>query len=248
MSSESSAHESQQLPVAATSQPAAPDSDDWQSELPDYLQGATRTDWLLWGGLVAAGIYSLALIPFRAVLLVNYTFLYTFLTGSNLSVLTLAAYHSKNYAFLALVLIVATLSAVKFLLLYFFIGKRWGKKFIDAMFANHPPRWFLKTEEFIYKNLGFCFFLATLPFSPVPATVIVAIAGIQRAKGWVVSIWVLGFTFLLKCFYAYLGITFGPQVQDTLEVVNKYLNWVTLALIGYFIISVTLKNRKNKTI
>ncbi|AKK06902.1 hypothetical protein CMUST_13030 [Corynebacterium mustelae] len=214
------------------------------SELPEFLANATRADWVLWGLMVAAGIYGFALIPFRALLLVNHPFLYAGLSGSNLAVLTVGATHSDKPWHLVAVVIIATLSAAKFLPLYFLLGKRWGKEFVDMMFAGHPPRWFSKLENFIYNHQGFSFLLSCIPFSPISPVLIVTISGIKRARGLFVSLWVLGFITLLKLFYLYLGVTFGTQVQGTLEVINRYITWITIALIAWLFISINLKQRK----
>lgn len=214
------------------------------SELPEFLANATRTDWVLWGLMVAAGIYSFALIPFRALLLVNHPFFYAGLSGSNLAVLTVGATYSDKPWQLVAVIIIATLSAAKFLPLYFLLGKRWGKEFVDMMFAGHPPKWFSKLENFIYNHQGFSFLLSCIPFSPISPVLIVTISGIKRARGIFVSMWVLSFITLLKLFYLYLGITFGTQVQDTLEVINRYITWITIALIAWLFISINLKQRK----
>lgn len=215
-----------------------------QQNLPSFLVKPQRMDLVLYGALIAVGIFSFALMPFRAVLLNDYTLQNVFLTGGSFSVLKLSAENPDRPVFLALVVIVAALSMIKFLPLYYLMGRRWGQEFIDLSFANHPPLWFRKLENFIYRRLGFCLFLSFVPFSPIPATIIIAIGGIQRVKGWVVAAYAFVFAAMLKSFYVYLGLTFGEEVRSTLEVIDKYVMRITLALIAYMFISIWYKNWK----
>ena len=215
-----------------------------QQNLPSFLVKPQRMDLVLYGALIAMGIYGFALMPFRAVLLNTYTLQNVFLTGGSFSVLKLSAENPDRLGFLAFVVVVAALSMIKFLPLYYLMGRRWGQEFIDLSFANHPPLWFRKLENFIYKYPGFCLFLSFIPFSPIPATIIFAIGGIQKIKGWVLAGYAFVFAVMLKCFYVYLGLTFGEEVRNTLEVIDKYVMRITLALIAYMFISIWFKNRK----
>lgn len=222
------------------------DTDSWKQELPSFMQNFQRFDWILWGLLAASGIYGLALLPFRAVLLIDYTFVYTVLSGSSLSVLALTAENEDNVGLIVATVLVAAVSMVKFLPLFYLIGKRWGPMFIDYSFMGHPPLWFRKLENFIYRHPGFCLLLSYIPFSPIPATIIVVIAGIKRTKGWVIGAYVLVYAIALKCFYVYLGLTFGATVRETLVTIERYVTWITFALLGYMFFTMWLKSKRKK--
>ena len=62
-----------------------------QQNLPSFLVKPQRMDLVLYGALIAVGIFSFALMPFRAVLLNDYTLQNVFLTGGSFSVLKLSA-------------------------------------------------------------------------------------------------------------------------------------------------------------
>ncbi|MDK8718427.1 hypothetical protein QP892_07870 [Corynebacterium pseudodiphtheriticum] len=222
------------------------DTESWQKELPSFMRNFERFDWILWGLLAASGIYGLALLPFRAVLLIDYTFVYTVLSGSSLSVLALTAENENNTGLIIAAVLVAAVSMVKFLPLFFLIGKRWGPSFIDYSFMGHPPLWFRKLENFIYRHPGFCLLLSYIPFSPIPATIIVVIAGIKRTKGWIIGAYVLVYAIALKCFYVYLGLTFGATVRETLVTIERYVTWITFALLGYMFFTMWLKSKRKK--
>ncbi|MEY8210096.1 hypothetical protein [Corynebacterium sp. MNWGS58] len=231
---------------ATGSEANAQSTESWQQELPSFMRNFERFDWILWGLLAASGIYGLALLPFRAMLLVDYPFLYSALSGSSLSVLALTAENEDNTGLIIAAVLVAAVSMVKFLPLFFLIGKRWGPAFIDYSFMGHPPLWFRKLENFIYQHPGFCLLLSYIPFSPVPATIIVVIAGIKRTKGWIISAYVLVYAIALKCFYVYLGLTFGATVRETLVTIERYVTWITFALLGYMFFTMWLKSKRKK--
>lgn len=217
---------------------------DGSEDLPRFLAHPSKVDKILWASMFAMSIYSLGLIPFRAIMLLDHTFLYTFLTGSNLSVLILAAENPSRPIFLAFVVLVAALSTIKFLPIFYYMGLRWGPEFIDMSFGGHPPKWFRKIEGFIYRHITPSLFLSFIPFSPIPATVLVAIGGITKVRAWRVGVSVFAFAVMLKCFYLYLGLRFGPTIQDSLETIDKYVMRITLALLAWMFISIWWRNKK----
>ncbi|MFV8381482.1 hypothetical protein [Corynebacterium hindlerae] len=220
------------------------DNQEAHKELPSFMQHPDKVDRILFATLMIMAIYGFALIPFRAVLLLEHTFLYTWLSGSSLSVLILAAQNPDRPVFLGFVVLVAALSMVKFLPLYYWMGKKWGPEFITMSFGGHPPRWFRKLEGFIYRRIDVSLFASYIPFSPIPATIVVAIGGIAKVKGWLVGIYVVVFATMLKCFYLYLGLRFGEGIQSSLETIDKYVMRITLALIAWMFISIWWKNKK----
>lgn len=226
----------------SSSEPVSPANSD--PALPSFLTHPGKVDrWLLTAlGLIT--VYSLALIPLRAYLLLNHTFLYTLLTGSSLSVLSIAARTPDQPLLWAGLVTVAALSAVKFLVVYFFMGKYWGQAFLDWIFSSHTPLWYRKLEGFVQRHIYFCLFLAFLPFSPIPATILVAIAGIRRLKGWAIAGYVFLLALLLKCLYLYLGVTFGEEIKPVLMTIDRYMMQATLALMAYMFLVIWFKNRK----
>ena len=219
-------------------------SEDPRDYLPEFMKRFGRTDWILWWVFTLSGIYGLAIIPFRAVLLFNHTFVYTLLTGSSLSVIKLAAENPDRPLFLAVVVIVATLSAVKFIPLFYLIGSRWGQEFLDYQFMGHPPLWYRKLENLIYRHIGLFLFLAYLPFSPLPTPILVMVAGIRRRSPTLIAAYILCFAGALKSFYLYLGLRYGTSVQETLTVIDRYVTWITLGLLVYLFATIWWKQRR----
>lgn len=208
------------------------------------FQNPTKTDLVLLLALTLVAVYGFALIPFRAVLLVDYPVLYTVLNGSNFSLLAHGANHSNSFGFLVLMIFVAAISAIKFIPLYYLLGRHWGQAFIEMSFPKRVPLWFRKLENFINRHTIIALALAFIPFSPIPATIILAIAGIQKVSFWKIFGATFIFLALQKTFYVYLGVTFGTVVQSTLMMIDRYVLWVTLALIVWLIISMNYSGKK----
>lgn len=215
-----------------------------KSQLPNFLTNASKHDWILWWAFALTGIYQLGLIPSRAVLLLNHTFLYAMLTGSGFSLVSLAASNPERIGFLCLSTVLAAASAIKFLPLFYLMGYRWGTEFLHYSFMGHPPRWYRVTERFIYRYFYLMLAAAFIPFSPIPAAILLVLAGIKKMNPWLIG----GLAFIcaiaLKSFYTYLGLRFGMEVQGVLEQANRYINWITIALLAWMFIQIWWKQRK----
>ena len=99
---------------------------DPREDLPSFLREPDKIDKLLYASLMLVAVYGFAIIPFRAVLLLKYTFVHTWLTGSNLSVLILASENEDRPLFLFAVVVIAALSTIKFMPFFYWMGKKWG--------------------------------------------------------------------------------------------------------------------------
>lgn len=217
--------------------------------LETLIENFDRTDWLYIAALWAVAIYGFAIMPFRAVLLIDHPALYTVLTGSNLSMLAHGANHSAGTTSLAAIVgltVVAVISAMKFLPLYYLLGKRWGPGFIKMTFGEHPPRWYQKLENLNPRYIGWFVVASLIPFSPLPVTIILAYAGIRRANPLPIFALIAALTTGHKILYTYLGYRFGTEVQATLLTIDRYILWITLGLVAWTIIAIWWKNRTGK--
>lgn len=205
-----------------------------KSELPSFITNGTRTDKVIFSLFLLVAVYSLALIPFRAKLLVSYPLLNLFLTGGNFSLVSLTAQNSDNLPLIAGFLLLAAVSAIKFLPLYFIIGRRWGKTvFEELLFKSHTPLWFRKLENFIYRFPAIALGIAFIPFSPVSGTAVTIAAGIAQVSWRKFLTLVFIFSCLLKTCYVAIGLVYGPQVLEILPIIDRYMLWLTVALILY---------------
>lgn len=215
--------------------------------LPRFLTQPQRRDKVLLGLLALMTMYSMLLIPLRPQLLVNAPWALTLLSGSGLGLLITAAQNQGATLLLAFLSLAAAGSHIKFMLVYFLMGKYWGQDFINWMFASHTPLWWRKLEGFIERNLLLSLLLGFIPFSPIPATILVALAGIRKMKGWLLGVYIYLLALANKLFYLYLGLRFGEGIQPTLETIDRYMMQITLALIAYVFVVNWWKNSRKKT-
>lgn len=212
----------------------------------EFISRMDRKDYLLVALCTLFGLYSLALLPFKPHLLVNHTELYTALTGSSTGLIMIgsnAALHGSSWLpWLAAATVVANLIAPVFYLM----GWRWGDKVLLMLFPRDTPRWFRRLEGFIRRNPGVSLFACFIPFSPLPTTIILALMGVERVRWYLTGAYVLVFTLLAKGFYLYLGFRFGEPVADVVRQVDKYMLFITLAIVFYVIWKATPKKGKGK--
>lgn len=215
--------------------------------LPPFLVSPGKSDKILLSLLGFMTIYSLAIIPFRAMLLVQHPWVLSLLSGSGLGLLVTVAQTPHAYLLWGALTAAAALSHIKFMAVYFFMGKYWGQDFISWIFASHTPLWYRKLEGFVERHLLVSLLLGFIPFSPIPATLLVAIAGIRKMKGWAICVYIYVLALLNKCFYLYLGVTFGEGVQPTLKTIDRYMMQITLALLLYvFVVNWWKGSKKQK--
>lgn len=216
--------------------------------LPSFLTQPRPIDKVLLSLLAFMTIFSMVMIPLRPNLLVNAPWLVSLLTGSGLGLLITAAQNQGAALMLAALTAAAAASHIKFMAVYFFMGKHWGQGFITWLFANHTPLWWRKLEGFVEKHLFLSLLLGFIPFSPIPATILVAIAGIRKLKGWVIGLYIYLLAIGNKLFYLYLGLRFGEGIQPTLETIDRYMMQITLALIAYVFIMNWWRSSKKKPV
>lgn len=218
--------------------------------LPDFIAKGDKVDKILLSCFLGISIFHLALLPFRAILLTQAPLLSVFLTGGSFSTIAVAVQHRDNYIVLVLLAVLSALSSVKFLPLYYFMGKRWGAGFLDLIFKSHKPFWFRKFEGFIFKYPALSLGLSYVPFCPLSPALIVAISGITRVKGKKIVGFVLFYALLLKSCYITLSIIFGEVVIEVLQIIDKYTLWITFALLAWVMFvsfRSELKNPANKS-
>lgn len=216
--------------------------------LPSFLTKPGPVDKVLLSLLAFMTIFSMVMIPLRPNLLVNVPWLLSLLTGSGLGLLITAAQNQGAVFMLAALTAAAAASHIKFMAVYFLMGKHWGQDFINWMFANHTPLWWRKLEGFVEKHLFLSLLLGFIPFSPIPATILVAIAGIRKLKGWMIGLYIYLLAVANKLFYLYLGLRFGEGIQPTLETIDRYMMQITLALIAYVFIMNWWRGSKKKPV
>ncbi|GAB3711836.1 DedA family protein [Mariniluteicoccus flavus] len=235
-----------------TPRPAEPDEEPekewWDDPRLPWGHRPTRADMACFWLMGALGIYGLALMPFRAVLITR-PYLAAALTGSRTGVVMIGAYAAANHdtRMVPLWWAIATLSVMKFDPIYFWAGKLWGRGVFEMVAGRSPRarRNAERAEKFAQRFEIPAIFLTYLPI-PLPASVIYATlgaAGMTWRKFLVTNVVFAG---LMQALYLYLGYRIG---EPAVVVVKEYAKWawyVTLGIIAAMIISWWVNERRKK--
>ncbi len=214
---------------------AGPEPQWWQDPRMPWSGRPTRADLLCWAGIALSGVLTLALLPFRPVLLAQNPLVLAGLSGSRTVMVTLgalAAVGRMDLWWLGLVL--ATLTVVKFDPLFWWAGRLWGRGVLrmmtgsaSARAARHAARAERLAARWGEVAILLTYVVPLLPSAVVSATV--GAAGMSLRRFLLVN---LTGSFLTRSLYLYLGYRIGQPVVDVLETVDRYLLWVSLGLVA----------------
>lgn len=215
-------------------------------ELPSFMKNPEPMDKLLFVLLMAMGIYSMAMLALRAWLL-SHPLAYSFLIGGYTSATVSGANVSVGNGEWWMYLGASLVGALKFVPIYWLMGKRWGMEFID-MSLQYMPRAHKFFKKALTKQSGKtkAIILGLLPLGycpgPVPGTVLNAVAGLLKVGIGLVMVLNVLSVLAVNGLFMWLGYTFGDQVLDVINLINRYLLWFTLGLLALVI----FKARKKK--
>ena len=90
------------------------------------------------GGITLSGLYLLALMPLTPSLVGTHPVLLELLKGSMSAMITMGAMARIGDASLFVAVLAAIPGLMLFDWLYWWAGRRWGKRAIDVFVGNHP--------------------------------------------------------------------------------------------------------------
>ena len=215
----------------AGDQPDAGQTKRGEPELPSFLKNPAPLDKALFVALMLMGVYSMALIAMRAFLL-SHLLAYALMVGGYTSA-TISGAMRRGTGHVVGTSRHPRRGAGSSCPSTGLMGRRWGMEFIDMSLQAMPRahRFFRKalTNE-PGKTKAIILALPLGYAGPVPGTVLNAVAGLLKVGlGAVLALNVLS-VLAINGLFMWLGWTFGDQVLDIVEVVNRYLLWITLGL------------------
>lgn len=219
-----------------------------EPELPKFLTNPDRTDVILFVALMGMALYSLAMIPLRGWLL-SQPLVYSLLVGGYTSAVVSGANVSVGNGHAAVYLLCAVFGAVKFMPVYWLMGRKWGAEFIDMSLQYMPRahrlfRRAVKSES--SRTTAWTLGLVPVGYlpGPVPGTIVNAVAGLLKVRLSVVLVVNVVSILVVNGVMMWLGFRFGDQVLDVVDVVNRYLLWVTLGLLAVVFFQAWRRSRK----
>ncbi len=226
------------------------DSGKQNPDLPGFIAHPDRTDKILFAALLLMGLWGLATIPLRAWLLTQ-PLAYTLLVGGYTSAVVAGANASVGVGHWLIYLLCSVLGAVKFMPVYWAMGRKWGREFIDISLQYMPRahRIFTRAVDSDSPKLrGGTMALIPVAYlpGPVPGTVLNAVAGLLRIRFWVMILINVLSILAVNGVMMWLGYSFGDPVLDAIDVINRYLLWITLALVAVAVFQARRRSRSGK--
>lgn len=209
----------------------------WQDPRLPWSGKPGRADVICWAGIVLSGFYYLALLPFRASLVGTHPLLGTFLNGATESIVAAAAFARVGHGSLAVVVLVAIPGLMKFHLLYWWAGRRWGERVVlllsgrrkvGAKYLDRVRRW---GPWFTWP------IVVVAPFLPAFNALAYVVAG--SAGMSVVAFLLLDLvgTLLWTGMLVGLGYALGHRAVVVAQTVSHYGLWVTIAIVVLVVVS-----------
>lgn len=189
--------------------------------------------------MAAASVYGLILLPLRPVILGLAPHVLGSL-GYRTGLVMTGALGSLGDPWWPLVTLLGALMAMKFDWIFWWAGKLWGDQFIASMVGPTPrARKRAQRAEALAKKYDVLAILITyIPFLPIPGAIIYAVLGAAGTSlKRFLTITVLG-AFVTRVLYFILGYQIGEPAVAALEVFNKYMWYVSIALlVGIVVVS-----------
>ncbi len=190
-----------------------------------------RTDIFLMGAITLSGLYLLALMPLTPTLVGSHPVVLELLKGSMTAMITMGAMARIGDASLAVAVLAAIPGLMLFDWIYWWAGKRWGKRAIDVFLGNHPKAAARTAKlERVISRFGWLAIVIAY-FQPVPNVLIYAAAGWTRMRLRTFLLLDLVGSLLWIALCVGLGYAIGQRAVDVAKGVSRYALYVTIALI-----------------
>ena len=193
----------------------------------------TRADKWCWGLFLAMGLYGLAMLPLRPVILGLSTYGLAYVTGDSLAMIDIgASMRDSNQPWWWLALLVAAIQVAKFDLIFFWAGRLWGHRLIEmttgrsARARRTVARGIRWAEKWSLPAVFVAWFLPG-----VPTQVIIVVAGAARERWrWFLLADLLG-ALANRALFMYAGYRVGEPAKEFIDVIQRWSLWISIALL-----------------
>ena len=190
-----------------------------------------RLDVILLAAISLSGIYALASLPLTPSLVGTHPVLLELLRGSLTGMVTMGALARVGDASLVVAVLAAIPGLMMFDWIFWWAGKRWGRRVIDLFLGNHPKaaKRTAQLEKLIHRYGWIMVVIAY--FQPVPNPLIYAAAGWTGMRFWVFMLLDLIGSLLWIALCVGLGYAIGQSAVDIAKGVSHYALYATIALV-----------------
>ncbi len=207
-----------------------------------------RADLALMAGITLSGLYLLALMPLTPALVGSHPLLLELLKGSMSGMITMGAQSRIGDASLTVAVLAAIPGLMLFDWLYWWAGKRWGKRAIDMFVGDHPKAAARTARlERLTHRFGWLAIVIAY-FQPVPNVLIYAAAGWtgMRLRTFLLLDLIGSLLWVALC--VGLGYAIGQSAVDVAKAVSRYALYLTIVLIaGIFARQYLVARRKRSS-
>jgi membrane-associated protein len=203
-----------------------------------------RADLICWFGIAASGLYALALIPIRPLLIGHHPVLLELLTGSMTSIVTAGAFARVGQVPIVLAVAAAVPGMIMFDPFFWWAGRRWGRGML-TIFAGRSRRGgrlVVRAEKY-GRRLGWLGVVAAY-YLPIPAALIFVVAGWTGMRLLTFVILDAVGALLWISLLAGLGYYLGQDAVDVAKTISHYGLWVSIGLVVAVIVSQRVRNRR----
>lgn len=191
---------------------------------------ATRQDKVLLGVVLGIPLFFMALTPLKPFLIADHPVLLGFVTGSNAAIGAAAAFARIGEIPLWLVVVAGVVGKVKVDWLFWWLGRRWGRGFVNMLAQGETAQRFADRAQ----GMNPWVVRAALLLGYLPGIPLLFVHVIAGWTGMRLAIFLVLDTLgalLLTGTVAAVGFASGQAGVDVVLLVDKYALWVTLGII-----------------
>jgi membrane-associated protein len=189
-------------------------------------------DRIIVGGITAAGLYGLVLLPLFPLLGSSHPALVELVRGSTASIVNMGARASVGQTSFALAVLLGVPSVMMFDWLFWWAGRRWGDRvFVWLLGRDDANKRRLARMRWLERRFG-PLAVVLAPVLPIPSALIYAAVGDGGMRLATFLILDVAGTLLWTGLLATLGYQLGQSAVDVTDAIAHYSLWATLALVA----------------